>query len=485
MPVSVLIQDGSNVVYANSAAAALYRFGSKDAFIGTPIIDLIHPDERPRFEMRQAAVRMSEAPLPVIEQRRIRNDGTEMYVSTRGVPIEWRGERKIAGFQIEVTERVQAQQALAESEEHLRRLLDAIADGLLGLDASGNCTFCNPAGLEMLGIDDASGLIGRPLRGLVEGCDAKNRELMQGLLDGVLGQGRIVEHGHLEFRRSDGAVFPVGIRALPVLHSGMAVGAVVTFCDISQHRMERAQARDRDAMLHNLQTELARASQRSAMGELSSVIAHELGQPIAAIMATAGAARRQLAGEGANSIVVDEMLPMISSQAERANSIISGIRHLFERGDTERRAENINAVVGETCSIAGIELQLRDIVIEQVLEDDLPEVTINRVQIQQVVYNLMRNAADAMREGSDRRITVGTSRAGARDVRNWVRDSGSGLLPEIRANLFEPFSTIKSDGMGMGLYTCRTIVEAHGGSIGVGASGAAGTTMEFTVPAPP
>lgn len=228
----------------------------------------------------------------------------------------------------------------------------------------------------------------------------------------------------------------------------------------------------------------AREDRLSAMEALSASIAHEINQPLASMVTNADAALRWL---GRNSPDVEETtaaLKRIVSDGHRAGQVIEGIRTMFKKGAQERVSLNLNRIIGDVLRRSQGEAQMRRVSVEAALDEQLPPITGNPIQLQQVVSNLVANAIDAMSSVTDRprvlRVTSETQASG--NVLVSVEDSGEGLDPEFKDRIFEPFFTTKSDGMGMGLMFCRSIVEAHGGQIQATANIPQGAVFKFTLP---
>ena len=242
--------------------------------------------------------------------------------------------------------------------------------------------------------------------------------------------------------------------------------------------------RARQVELRQLQTELQNAARESAMGQLSSAIAHELNQPLTSIMVYADAARNALKRQnGPSSGPVGDTLRQISGDAERATGIIRGLRELVDEGEVSRHAEDVNAVVMEAAELALSESMSRDVAFVSDLADGLPPAMLNRIQIQQVVVNLIRNAVQAMDGAPLRRISLATAATSDGAIEVVVGDTGSGLDDALKERLFEPFVTTKSKGLGLGLAICRSIVEAHDGRLWANDAPGGGAEFRFTVPA--
>jgi signal transduction histidine kinase len=242
----------------------------------------------------------------------------------------------------------------------------------------------------------------------------------------------------------------------------------------------RARAEERESRMRD---ELAHAGRASTAGELATSLAHEVNQPLAAIVANAQAGRRFLAREPADRADVDEILRDIAEQGQRASEVIRRLREFLRKHTAARQALDLNRVVRDALPLVRRELEENRVKLALELAERGPSVEADPVQLQQVLVNLVKNACDAMAEfPGERRISVVTSASGDRAL-VVVRDTGPGLAPEVAARLFEPYVTTKPSGMGLGLAICRSIVEAHGGKLtGASASGA-GVAFSIDMPA--
>ncbi len=251
-------------------------------------------------------------------------------------------------------------------------------------------------------------------------------------------------------------------------------------------RTAEATVRVREARLRELQAELAQASRQSDIGQLASALAHELNQPVGAIGNFLRASRRLLAkAEPEPAADVRHYVNQAIDQADRAAAIIEGIRALADTGHAPRAAGDINAAVEEALAIALLDRRGEGVAVVARPADGLPPVLMNRIQVQQVVLNLVRNAIEAMAASPRRELVVETRLIDGAGVEVAVGDTGVGLAPEVEARLFKPFVSTKDTGMGIGLSISRSLVESQDGRMSAERNAAGGTTFRFTLPLSP
>jgi two-component system sensor kinase FixL len=237
-----------------------------------------------------------------------------------------------------------------------------------------------------------------------------------------------------------------------------------------------------EARLQELQSELVHVSRLTAMGEMASALAHELNQPLSAIANYMKGSRRMLeAGTDDRSALLRDAMDKAAEQALRAGQIIRRLREFVARGESERRVESVKKLVEEASALALVGAKDQGVRVRFQFDPTIDLVLADKVQIQQVLLNLLRNAVEAMESSQRRELAISTAPDKDGMLAISVADTGSGISPDIASHLFQPFITNKRNGMGVGLSISRTIVEAHGGQIGASPNPAGGTTFRFTL----
>jgi C4-dicarboxylate-specific signal transduction histidine kinase len=246
----------------------------------------------------------------------------------------------------------------------------------------------------------------------------------------------------------------------------------------------RAAREAAEEALKQTEAELGRVSRVTAMGELTASIAHEVNQPLAAVVTYGNAGLRWLSADPPNFEEVREALSRIVRDGTRASEVIARIRAVLKKSEPVARRLDLNEIVREIVALTQGEAERRGASIKTDLAADLPPVTGDRVQLQQLLLNLVINALDAMSTVTDRPriIRICTSAPNQKSILVVVEDSGTGLDPEQAARLFEAFFTTKPDGLGMGLSISRSIVESHGGRLWAAPNQGPGATFQFTLP---
>lgn len=357
----------------------------------------------------------------------------------------------------------------------LASILSTVPDALIVIDRSGRIVSFSAAAQRMFDYAE-SDVLGENISILMPSPD---RERHAGYIRHYLdtGERRIIGIGRLtSARRRDGSTFPIELSVGEVDMGGRRL-----FTGFIRDLTERQQAERRVA---DLQAELAHAGRVTAMGTLASALAHELNQPLTAIANYMEAARDLLAAPGApDRALLAEAMDESARQALRAGEIIRSLREFIRRGETLRQPEPLRTLLAEGAALAFIGMDSRGIDMDVHIDRRVDRVLVNRVQLQQVVINLVKNAMEAMQDRPVRilRLTAAPDADGRVEV--VVADSGPGLDPAMSRTLFTPFSTSKPAGMGVGLSISQTIIEGHGGRIWATPSSWGGTAFHFTLDA--
>ena len=362
----------------------------------------------------------------------------------------------------------------AEAEAHLRSILATVPDAMLVIDEVGSILSFSAAAEKMFGYSEAQ-VIGQNVKMLMPNPDRDRHDqyLANYLTTGkrkIIGIGRVTTALH-----SDGSTFPIELAV------GEAwLGDRRIFTGFIRDLTERQQTLLR---LQDLQSELAHVGRVSEMGTLASSLAHEHNQPLTAVASYCESARDLLHEEpDAEKLeMVREAMDEAAQQAIRAGQIVRRLRDFMSHGETERRVESLQRLVNEANALALVGSREHGIDLKLSLDPQADLVFVDRIQIQQVLVNLIRNAIEAMMGSRTRQLSIRTRRAD-NFIQVTVEDTGAGIDEAIAPQLFQPFVTSKQSGMGIGLSICRTIVEAHGGSIWFEPGTNGGTSFVFTLP---
>jgi two-component system sensor kinase FixL len=361
--------------------------------------------------------------------------------------------------------------AAAESAM-LRSILDTVPDAMVVIDRHGIIQQFSKAAERLFGWR-AGDACGQNVRVLMP---SPYREQHDDYLDRYLttGEARIIGVGRVVVgQRKNGSTFPMELSVGEVNQNGQRL-----FTGFVRDLTERQQTR---ARLQELQDELLHVSRLRSMGEMAAAIAHELNQPLTASANYVAAAIRLIDGPDPNLPYIRHALALASAQTLRSGDIIRRLRAFVERGETARHPEQLDVLVEEASALALVGLGDRGVTVKFARDPELPLVIADRVQVQQVLLNLLRNAVEAMEASPVRELTLGTARWDSM-VAVSVTDTGCGIPAAIEAQLFQPFVTTKSAGMGIGLSVCRAIVEAHGGRLWVEPNPGGGSVFRFTLP---
>jgi PAS domain S-box-containing protein len=434
---------------------------------------VVHPDDAVGFG---AALRRCLASGERFSTRyRLRRaDGVYRWMSSRAEPIRDQQGKIVHWYGIchDIEDQVQAEAALRERERELSLLVDMVPSNLWRLTPEGETTLANKHMADFLGqnLEDK-----RQLQVVFD--TIFHPDDVQAVSD-VLG--RCLKTGErfsmmYRLRRADGMYRWMSGRAEPMRD---ASGRIVQWFGLCHDIDDQIRAEE---ALRRASDKLAQATRAASLAELSASIAHEVNQPLAAIVTSAHACQRWLSAVPANVERAMIAAERITQNANSAADVISRIRALFRQAPHPRSCEDLNRLIAEVCRLMADEVSAKDVRIETQLESELPSVALDRVQVQQVLVNLIRNGIEAMDGVVDRTraLQIRSCRDGAGAIRVEVRDCGAGI--EDAERVFEPFFTTKQHGMGMGLAICRSIVESHGGRLWICNNETSGATVAFTL----
>ncbi|MBD3744659.1 MAG: PAS domain S-box protein [Sphingopyxis terrae] len=409
------------------------------------------------------------------EDWRVRKDGSE-FLAQISMSTLRRADGRVRCYAValaDITSRRATEDALRAQESHLRSILSTVPDAMIVIDDQGKILSFSAAAERLFGYSEAE-LLGANVSALMPSPD---RDRHDGYIARYLatGEKRIIGIGRVVFaQRKDGSTFPMELSI-----GEAASEAHPLFTGFIRDLTERQKT---EARLESLQSELIHVSRVSAMGTMASTLAHELNQPLTAVANYVEAIRDMLAKPEPDDLpMIREALDDTAKEALRAGHIVRRLRDFVARGEVEKTIEKLPALINEA-AVLGL-MGAREKGVEPVFDLDpyASPVLVDKVQIQQVLINLIRNAVEAMTGCPDRRLTVSSRPEQPGFIRVTVADTGPGVAPAIAEQLFTAFVSTKTDGMGLGLSICRTIVEANGGRIWMQPGEEGGTEFHFTM----
>lgn len=471
----VMVNAAGEIVLVNAETERVFGYNRAE-LLGKPVEMLVperyraaHPGMRERF---------FAAPRPRVmgagrDLYGLKKDGSEFPVEIGLNPIETGEGLMVLSAIVDITERKTAEQALRS----MAAIVEFSGDAIIGETLDGIVTSWNKAAERTFGYTAAE-MIGQPVLRLAvsDGVDD-----MIHILNRIRRDAR-VEHYETQRRHKDGTTLDISLSVSPIYDGdGQLVGASKVARDITAAKHIEAALRDSQNRLQELHSELLHASRFSVMGQMASTMAHELNQPLTAVINYLEAARHLLATAPDASARVGGLMQQAAAQAERAGGVIRQLRQFVAKGETERQRESLNRLVEEALALALVGARQSRVRVTLKLEPNLLPVLADGIQIQQVVLNLVRNAIEAMEESDVRELAVEThALSGLVEVR--VSDTGPGIAPELVDRLFQPFVTTKKTGMGLGLSICREIAEAHHGRLTAAPRPGGGTVFRLTLP---
>jgi two-component system sensor kinase FixL len=457
----------------NQAAQTIFGYRA-DEIIGKSISVLLPPGLEDEEERILERIRRGER-IDHFETRRRRKDGRIIDVSVTVSPLYDDSGNLIGASKVarDITSAKKSQLQLQEREAHLKSVLDTVPDAMIVIDTRGVMQSFSATAEKLFGYR-AEEAVGRNVSILMpEPYGSQHDSFLARYL--ATGEKRIIGIGRVVVgRRKDGSTFPMELAV-----GEMRSGDRRFFTGFVRDLTERQQTQQR---LQDLQAELIFMSRFTALGEMASTLAHELNQPLTAVTSYLNGVRRLLDGGRVEELpMVRDAVDYAAEQALRAGQIIKRLREFVARGESERRGENLQKLIEEASALALVGAKEDGARVSFLYDPNIQSVMVDKIQIQQVILNLMRNALEAMLEVDKRELTVATRSMGQDMVEISVTDTGPGIAPEISAKLFQPFMTTKPHGMGVGLSISRTIVEAHGGKLWAEPNPGGGTIFRLTL----
>lgn len=472
MPVVILGPNGS-IKRFNPASEQLTGY-AVDEVLGRKVWDFLVIDKdintvKSVFEKTRGA----DTPTHYTNHWKTRSKGNRL-LKWSNKTIRYRDGRVayILATGIDITDSQATEFQLSETKAYLRSIIDASPIAIITINESGLIQSFSREAEKCFGYNEPD-ILGKNINLLMPGPDhAQHDQYLRRYLE--TGEKRIIGRARAVFaKRQNGEIFPVMLN-VSEFQDGERI--FVGFIEDLTHQ------RDTERRLEETQHQLQHAGRIGAMGEIAASIAHELNQPLTAAASLAGAVSLSLKkAECPACADAIEMLDDVVSEIRRASEIIRQMRDFIRKRKTAKSLHSVNKVVQEAATIALIGGKTSGVVLEANLDDNVGELKIDRVQIQQVIVNLVRNALDAMRNSDKKQLTISTITSGD-FVEIKIADTGAGIPEKMKSRLFEPFATSKADGIGIGLSISKSIIDAHQGEIFANSKESTGCVFTVKLP---
>jgi PAS domain S-box-containing protein len=473
----VAIMNATGEVEVVNRQVSEYFGKAVDEMKGWSTSDAVHPDDLP--DVIIAWKHSLEAASPYdVEHRLLRADGVYRWFHARGLPLLNADGRIVRWYVLltDIDDRRQAEEALRASEVNLKQIINTIPTPAWSARPDGYCDFVNQRWLDYVGASSEQG-IGWGWEVAIHPDDLNT---LVEYWRSCLASGNPVDT-EARMRRFDGVYRWFLFRANPLRdESGTIIKWYGTHTDIDDRkRAEEA--------LSQARSELAHVSRISSLGVMTASIAHEVNQPLSGIITNASTCLRMLASDPPQIEGARETARRTIRDGNRMSEVITRLRALFSKKDVVTELVDLNEAAREVIAVSSADLQKNRVIVRSELADDLPLVTGDRVQLQQVILNLVRNASDAMStiEDRPRQLLIRTERDEGDRVRLTVQDTGRGFVPEAADRLFDTFYTTKNDGMGIGLSVSRSIITSHHGGLWAALNDGPGAAFSFSIPRAP
>jgi PAS domain S-box-containing protein len=472
-PVMYFMVDAAGTVLSVNTFGAAQLGYSVSELLGQSVLKVFPAEEQDAARSNVAICLENIGQTHSWEIRKVRKDGSALWVRENAKAVRRVDNQLIVLIACEdITERKQAENALRQSEMYQAEAQRLSHTGSFGWRVASGEIIWSEETFRMFGYDKAPSIKHATVFQRVHPDD---RARVEQTIDRASRDGRDFEHGY-RLLMPDGSVKHVHARARAVTDASGGVEFVGAVTDVTARKQAEVE-------LHEAQTNLAHVARVTALGEMAASIAHEVNQPLAAVVTNAAACLRWLDREPANLKEARGTLQSIINDGNRAGEVIQRVRALVNK-TTDRKALHINEVVNEVLSLVQHDLLSHRVALRLELAPALPPVLADRIQLQQVILNLVVNGIEAMQPVTDRprELVIRTRLDEARQVLVTVSDCGVGVAAENADRLFDAFFTTKSSGMGMGLSICRSIVDAHGGRLSASGNVGPGATFQFTLP---
>jgi two-component system sensor kinase FixL len=409
------------------------------------------------------------------EAWRLRKDGSE-FLANVSITALYDDDGTLRGFGKvirDVTDQRAAERKLMSSEAHLRSILSTVPDAMIVIDERGQIISFSAAAERLFGVGEAD-VAGRNVNCLMPSPDRERHDSYIGRYLAT-GEARIIGRGRtVTGQRWDGSTFPMELSIGEALVEGQRL--------FTGFVRDMTEAQRTEARIEELRSGMIHAARVSAMGTMASTLAHELNQPLTAVANYMEAIRDLLAQPNPDDFpMIRDALGDAANEALRAGQIVRRLREFVARGDVEKSVEDLPTLIDDAAKLGLVGAREKGVSVTFDLDPDASPVLCDKVQTQQVLINLMRNAIEAMADGRVRGLHVETRPDGPGMVRVTVADTGPGVSPDVAENLFRAFNSSKIEGMGLGLSICRTIVEANGGRIWMEPREGGGSQFRFTL----
>jgi PAS domain S-box-containing protein len=478
--IGIVIWDlDGRLIDANDAFLRMVQYDRADLQAGLRWLDMTPPELQGEHVRNELNELRETGKLQAREKEYLRKDGSRVPVLVGAARFEGQSAQGVA-YVLDLTERKRAESTLHDRERELAQLVDMLPVYIRRLSPKGEPIFFNKRLSDFIGVDLADiGTAGtsrlRPaVENFVHPDDAAK-------VVAALGQAVATGESYTmryRMRGADGVYRWLETRAEPVRNQD---GTIAQWYSMSIDIEDQVRAMQADEALRRASSELAKATQAASLSELSASIAHEVNQPLAAIVANSHACQRWLTAAPPNLERAQMTVERIIRDANAAADVVSRIRALFKQSVETRTSTVLGSVIEEARKLIAEEAARRRVRVDLEVESELPLIALDRIQIQQVLVNLMRNGIEATDAAADERSLGLRARRLGDSVQVEISDHGPGI--EFPDRIFEPFFTTKEHGMGMGLAICRSIVESHGGRLWVEANQPRGATFIFTLPA--